>query len=77
MRARARPRYGLMLASLAVAALAVLTAFTISAWTLLVLPFAFIVGTCAFFGYAFLETWDAIGDASGDDVGRGPAGLGF
>lgn len=76
MAAAPRPRYGLVLASFGVAASAVLVAF-VTLWALCVLPFALIIGICAWRGMALAETWERLSDGSGEDAGRGPAGLGF
>ncbi len=73
----ARPRYGLLLASLAVAASAVLVAVAVTLWALCVLPFALIIGICAWHGMTLAQTWGRMGDESGEALGRGPAGLGF
>ena len=70
-------RYGLVLASLATAALAALVAATISLWALCVLPFTLIIGICAWRGLTLTETWNAMDDGSEQDLGRGPAGMGF
>jgi hypothetical protein len=71
------PRYGLLLASLAVAALTVGVAVAVTPWALWVLPIALIIGICAWKGMTLTQTWERIGDESGEDPGRGPAGLGF
>lgn len=71
-----RPRYGLVLASLASAAAAVLVAF-VTLWALWVLPLALVIGICAWLGMTLPEIWEGLGDEPGEDAGRGPAGLGF
>ena len=76
MIAKRRPRYGLMAVCLVVAVLAGVVAISVSTWALVALPFAFIIGACALIGLSLGETWDALGERSGDDVGRGPAGMG-
>lgn len=71
-----RPRYSLVSASIAVAASAVPVAF-VTLWVLCVLPFALIVGICAWRGMTLAQTWERLVDESDGDAGRGPAGLGF
>lgn len=71
-----RPRYGLVLASLGVAASAILLAL-VTLWALCVLPFALIVGICAWRGMTLADTWERLSEETGEDAGRGPAGLGF
>ena len=69
------PRYGLVLASLVVAACACVAAnFTF--WALCFMPFSVIIGICAWHGMPLAETWERMSEESGEDVGRGPAGLG-
>ena len=77
MSANSRPRLGLLVSSVAAAVVAIAAAVLLSAWALIVVPFALIVGVCAYQGFTLSQTWDAIGDAAGDDAGRGPAGLSF
>jgi hypothetical protein len=72
-----RPRYGLVLTSVAAAALAVLIGVAVSPWALWVLPIALIIGICAWNGLTLAQTWAGLDDGSGPDPGRGPAGLGF
>ena len=71
-----RPRCGLVLASVAVAVAAVPVAF-VTLWVLCVLPFALIIGICAWHGMTLAQTWERLSDESSEDAGRGPAGLGF
>lgn len=77
MSSRARPRFGLLFGSLAASVVAVAAALLLSAWALLVLPFALIIGVCAYEGLTLSQAWTALGEASGDDAGRGPAGMSF
>ena len=44
----------------------------LSAWALLVVPLALIIGACAYKGFTLSQTWDAIGKAAEDDAGREP-----
>ena len=75
--APARPRYGLVLACLVAASLSGLGAVTVTFWALVVLPFAVIVGVCAWRGLTLAETWAGMTAGSDEDLGRGPAGLDF
>lgn len=70
-------RYGLVLASVATAALAVMVGLTVSLWALCVLPFALIIGICGWKGLTLTETWHAMDDGSEADPSRGPAGIWF
>ncbi len=72
-----RPRTGLVFGSLTAAVVAIAAALLLTAWALLVLPFAIIVAVCAYKGLTLTQTCTAMGEASGDDAGRGPAGLSF
>jgi hypothetical protein len=72
-----RPRYALVLACVAGAVLAGWAALTVSAWALLVVPVALVVGGCAWNGLTLAETWRGMDDGSAADVGRGPAGMGW
>ena len=44
-------------------------------WSLLLVPFTGVAAVGAWLGLSGEELFDAFGDAQGDDVGRGPAGL--
>lgn len=72
-----RPRYGLVLASVAAALLAGLVGAAVTPWALWVLPFAVILGICAWRGLTLAQTWAGLDASSDEDPGRGPAGLGF
>ncbi len=65
----------MLLASLAAAASAVLVALTVTLWALSVLPFALVIGICAWHGMTLAQTWERMGDESWQDPGRGPACL--
>jgi hypothetical protein len=52
-------------------------AAAVTLWALWVLPFALIIGICAWNGMTLGQTWERIGDEAGKDPGRGPAGFGF
>lgn len=76
MASQPNPRYGVVVACLA-AALLVALIFLVTPWALWVLwvlPFALVIGICAWRGMTATETWERMSDESGDDVGRGPAG---
>ncbi len=77
MASATRPRYGVLLASILSSVVAVAGAVLVTAWALLVLPFAFIIGVCAYSGLTLAQTWEAMDEHSGDDAGRGPAGMSF
>lgn len=57
--------------------MAIAAALLLTAWVPLVLPFAFIIAVCAYKGFTLTQTWTEMGEASGDDAGRGPAGMSF
>ena len=75
MRSVPGPRYGLVLASLMLAASACVAANS-TFWALGFVPFSVIIGVCAWQGMPLAETWERMSEESGEDVGRGPAGLG-
>jgi hypothetical protein len=70
-------RYGLIVGAATTGALSLGGALVLSAWALLLLPFAIIVGACAWNGLTLAQTWRAMGEAFGDDAGQGPAGMSF
>ncbi len=73
-----RPRYRLVLASLAVIAAVGLFSFVTpwALWVLWILPLALIIGICAWRGMTLAETWQRLDDESPiDGPARGPAGF--
>lgn len=69
-----RRRCRLVLASRGVAAYAILLAL-VTLWALCVLPFALIIGICAWRGMTLGATWERLSEESGEYAARGPAGL--
>ena len=53
---------------------AVVVAMAVTAWALVVVPFALVLGVAAWNGIGARRVLDLLGDSS-DDPGRGPAGL--
>ena len=53
---------------------AVVLAMTVSAWALVVVPFALVIGIASWRGVSVGRTLDVLGD-SGNDPGSGPAGI--
>ena len=72
MTARDR-RTGLAATCLLAGLVALAVAVTVSAWGLLVVPFALVFGVCAWRRMTVAQTWGAW--TGPDDVGSGPAGL--
>jgi uncharacterized protein (DUF58 family) len=70
----ARPRYGLLLAAVAVGALSVVAGWTVGGWALWVLPFALVVAVCAARGLTLAQVWRGLDPGPEEDPGRGPAG---
>ena len=56
-------------------AVAVALAALVTGWFLLAVPFTVVGAYGAWLGLSDDELFDAFGSASGDDAGRGPAGL--
>ena len=56
-------------------AVAVALAVLVTGWFLLAVPFTVVWAYGAWLGLSDEELSDAFGTTSGDDVGRGPAGL--
>jgi len=63
---------GALCAGVALAALAL--ALLVTAWTLVVVPFAVVIGVASWNGIGVGKTLDAMGD-SANDPGSGPAGI--
>lgn len=70
---RRRPRLAALL--LLLTALAVALALLVTGWFLLAVPVTVVGAYGAWLGLSGEELADAFGAASGDDAGRGPAGL--
>ena len=78
MASQPRPRYPLVLASLAVVAAVGLFSFLTpwAWWVLWILPLTLIIGICAWRGMTLSETWQRLGHESPvDGPARGTAGF--
>ena len=64
-----------MAAWLAATLLSAALALLVTPWTLLAAPLTVTFAYGARLGLTHAEVLDALGEASGDDAGRGPAGL--
>ena len=60
---------------LTVTVLAAALALLVTAWFVLAAPFTVTFAYGAWLGLTHAEVLEAVGEASGDDAGRGPAGL--
>lgn len=68
-------RYGIVAGCALIGGLAVLGAVLLTAWALLALPPALILGVAGWHGVSVRTTLRALANGSSDDPGAGPAGL--